>query len=214
MQATSGRMVLLTASAALALTIALAGCGGTSTTATSPTVYSTPAGTTGTPTAGAPDWTRYGYMVIGGQDIQPGAAATVTAGNFVFEIPANAFAAPVKFEVLGADAGIYSGKVRDGETPVLAFALRVTDQNSGKLIGQFQNPVMMIASSSRITPGSACYDVTAAGDIAANTTGMQVKEGELDHPVSGANVAWVITSPAAGAAGSPRGTSTGGSYPY
>ena len=188
--------------AAAAVPALLASCGGTSTTTMAPTQsYPTQTSATGTQAAGVPDWTSYGYAVAGSKDIQPGAASTVMAGNFVFNVPANAFNAPVKFEVLTADPAMYGSKIPSGQTGVLAFALRVTDLNTGQPVAQFQNPVMMVASSSRISPGSLYYNVTPDGAFTLNPTGMQVKQGELDHPVILTTLAWVITSGGSAAGG-------------
>ena len=178
----------------------LSACGGTSTT-------STPATTAGpsTSASGVPDFSRLGFpAILGSKDLTPGQDDTVMAGPYVFQIPANAFAGPVRFEVLGGDPAAYNSKLPAGQTSILAFALRVTDKNTNQLIGKFQDPITVIASDRSITAESLYYNVSTDGTVVVNPGGT-AKAGELDHPESGTTVAWIITAPS-----SAGGTSTGG----
>ncbi|MCL4474314.1 MAG: hypothetical protein M1455_10345 [Actinobacteria bacterium] len=186
---------------ASAFLLAVSACGETSTT-------STPA-TTAAPSASVssvPDFSKLGFpTILGSKDLTPGRDDTVVAGPYVFQIPANAFAGPVKFEVLGGDPAAYNSKLPSGQTSVLAFALRVTDKNTNQLIAKFQNPITVIASDKSITAESLYCNVSTDGTVVLNPGGT-AKAGELDHPESGTTVAWVITAPSSAAGG----TSTGG----
>ncbi|MHB1361948.1 MAG: hypothetical protein ACYCW5_05040 [Thermoleophilia bacterium] len=188
---------------AAALPLALSACGGTSTTSAPATTSAASSTTAST----VPDFSRLGFpAVLGSKDLTPGQEDTVMAGPYVFQIPANAFADPVKFEVLSGDPTAYNSKIPAGSTTILAFALRVTDKNTNQLIGKFQNPITMIASNKNLTAQSLYYNVSTDGTVVENPGGT-AKAGELDHPVSGATVAWILTSPSAAAGG---GTSAGG----
>ena len=101
-----------------------------------------------------------------------------------------------------------------GMKPVLAFALKVTNRNTGQLIGTFVNKIMMTARNPALTAQSMYYNISSSGAVTANTLGLQAKAGELDHPITGAIFAWVLTSPtgAAGTHTTTTGTSTAGGY--
>ena len=128
------------------------------------------------------------------QQITPGTATTIQAGPYTIQVPADAFTVPVTFTVLSADPASFAGKVPAGEEPILAFAFMVKDAQ-GNLVVKFNNPVMFTAKDSRIVAGSMYYNVTPAGEISPNPTGLQVSNGELSHPIAGAPVGWVITAP-------------------
>ena len=128
------------------------------------------------------------------QQITPGTATTIQAGPYTIQVPADAFTVPVTFTVLSADPASFAGKVPAGEEPILAFAFMVKDAQ-GNLVVKFNNPVMFTANDSRIVAGSMYYNVTPAGGISPNPTGLQVSNGELSHPIAGAPVGWVITAP-------------------
>jgi hypothetical protein len=202
----------------VASTTALAACGSknnnktsTATPTTAPTVEPTMAPTTEatiaptteatmaptTEAAAVPDWFTMGFTtILGTEDFTPGTALTITADPYTIEIPANAFSQPVVFEVLSSDVAAFTAKAPSGEKPVLAFAFRVTDMQTGALIGKFDNPVTLTATSSTIVANSMYYNIAPDGTYTANATGMTVQAGSLVHPVAGAAVAWVITSPA------------------
>ncbi len=95
-------------------------------TATSPT-------TGGAPSATAPDWAQLGFpTVVATQDITPGQAVTITAGAFTVQVPADAFSVPVKFESLTGDVARFLANAPSGEQPVLDFAFRVTNTQTGQ----------------------------------------------------------------------------------
>jgi hypothetical protein len=132
--------------------------------------------------------------VLAQQQITPGTATSIQAGPYTIQVPADAFTMPVTFTVLSADPTNFAGKVPAGEEPILAFAFMVKDAQ-GNLVGKFNNPVMFTAKDSRIVAGSMYYNVTPAGEISPNPTGLQVSNGKLSHPIAGAPVGWVITAP-------------------
>jgi D-xylose transport system substrate-binding protein len=149
------------------------------------------------PAAAVPDFSKLGFPTMAAsQDITPGTATTIKAGPFTFDVPADAFDVPVKFEVLTGDLANFLSNTPQGEMPVLGFAFRVTNSQTGELIGKFNNPVMFAASAPSIVDKSMYYNISTDGMYTANPTGMQVTAGELTHPIAGAGVGWVITSPA------------------
>jgi D-xylose ABC transporter substrate-binding protein len=154
------------------------------------------------PAAAVPDFAKLGFpTVLASQDITPGQAATITSGPFSVEVPGDAFDVPVKFELLTGDLATFLANAPTGEMPVLDFAFRVTDMQNNQLIGKFNNPVTFTAKSNDITDKSMYYNIAPDGTYTANATGMQVAAGELTHPIAGAVVGWVITSPAPAPAG-------------
>jgi D-xylose transport system substrate-binding protein len=149
------------------------------------------------PTAAVPDFSQLGFPnVLASQDIKAGQAATITAGPFTIQVPAGTFNVPVKFEVLTGDLAGFLDNTPKGEMPVLDFAFRVTDTQTGQLIGKFNQPVVFTAKDPSIVAGSLYYNITPDGKYVANPTGMKVQAGQLTHPIAGAVVGWVITSPA------------------
>ncbi len=148
--------------------------------------------------AGAPDFSQHGFPnVLASQKIMPGKEITITADAYTVTIPADAFVIPVTFDILGADPASFSAKAPTGETPVLAFAFRVQNTRmTSMIIGKFNQPVMLDASSPQITAGSKYYNVATDGTFTDNPKGLKVEAGKLSHPIAGAGVGWVITSPA------------------
>jgi hypothetical protein len=132
--------------------------------------------------------------VLTQKEITPGTATTIQAGPYTIQVPADAFTLPVTFTVLTADPSNFTGKVPAGEEPILAFAFMVKDAQ-GNLIAKFNNPVMFTAKDSSIVTGSMYYNVTPSGEVSPNSTGLQVNDGELSHPIAGAPVGWLITVP-------------------
>ncbi|MHB1417038.1 MAG: hypothetical protein ACYC1C_17460 [Chloroflexota bacterium] len=158
-------------------------------------------------TAQVPNFGNYGFtQVLASQDVQPGSAATVTGGPYTVNIPAGAFNDPVLFEILQAPLSDVQPTAPPNEQPVLNFAFRVTDLNTGQLIGDFATPVILVARSGMIIPQSQYWDYTPSGRYILNPTGRPVQAGELRAPVPTASVAWVITNPT-----TATGTSTASS---
>jgi D-xylose transport system substrate-binding protein len=180
----------------------------TAMTTEAPTAMTTEAATQA-PASSAPDMMENGFpTVLISQDITPGTATTITTGPYTIDVPADAFTAPVTFMVFSADPSTFAGKVPSGEDPILAFAFGVKDAQ-GQFVGKFNAPVTFTAKDPKIVSGSMYYNVATDGTVTPNPTGMQVKDGEMTHPIAGAGVGWLITSPAAAAA-QPTTAATGG----
>lgn len=172
---------------------------------TAPTAAPTTAATTAPSAApttaqasASPDWTKLGFpTVLATQDITPGTAATIKAGPYSVDVPANAFTDTVKFQVLTGDLARFLDKAPAGQQPVLDFAFNALDTTTNQLVEKFNNPVMLTASDPTITATSMYYNLGPDGTYGPNPTGMKASAGELTHPISGAGVAWVITTPLA-----------------
>jgi predicted lipoprotein with Yx(FWY)xxD motif len=162
-----------------------------------------PAGVTPVvPSTGAIDWMEHGFAtVLVTQTITATTPITITSSPYSIQVPANAFSENVTFKLLQGDPANYQSKVPSGETPILAFAFGVKN-SQGQLIGKFDNPVILTIHDARITANSQYYNVTPDGTLTPYPTGLQVKAGELSHPIAGTGVAWVITSPATSTAAS------------
>ena len=177
--------------AAAAMTVSACGSGATGASSTT-AVY-----TTGT-VARAPDFAAMGFtQELGSRNIRAGSSATVSAGQITVDVPAGALDAPVRFEVLGIDIAMFSGMTPYGMKPVLAFAFRVTDSDTGKLITAFWKPLAVTVSDPAITGKSVYYNISTDLEIVPNPGGLVAGAGELEHPASGATDAWMIASPAA-----------------
>jgi hypothetical protein len=143
------------------------------------------------------DYALYGFpTVLASQTITPGVASSVSSGPYLITIPAGAFVTPVKFELLSGDPANFAADAPSGTSPKLAFAFRVTDLQSGQLIGSFNAPVTVNMRDSSITTDSSYYNVGTSGTFALNTADMVVSNGQLYHPESSALVGWVVTTPA------------------
>lgn len=201
------RLISLSLLAATAAT-AVSACGSGMTAASSTTA----AYTTGT-VASAPDFTAMGFTrELGSRNIRAGSKATVPAGQITVDVPAGALDAPVRFEVLGIDIAMFSGMTPYGMKPVLAFAFRVTDSDTGKLITAFRKPLAVTVSDPAITGKSIYYKISTDLEVVPDPGGLVAGAGELQHPAGGAGDAWMIASPTASpAAGSsyPRGSGRG-----
>ncbi len=179
----------------LSMMVMLAACSKKSTMPTQPS----------TGTVGVHDWTKYGFTtVLDSASITPGTADTIVSGPYTFQIPANVFNSPVEFELLGGDTTSLAATAPSGEKPILAFAFKITDTKTDSLVGEFQNPLTMVANDPEITSQSWYYDVETNGTYVLNSTGMKVSNGQMVHPISGALFGWAITVP----------TSSGGGYYY
>lgn len=146
-------------------------------------------------TAGATDWMMAGFpTILGIQDITPSKAATVYVGPYTIQVPADAFTTPVRFVILSGNLASFT-KVPEGQKSVLAFAFNVRNLSTDELITKFAKPVIFSAKDQSITANSKYYNVAADGTFTVNSTGLQVKSGELTHPIAGTPVGWVVTSP-------------------
>ncbi len=147
------------------------------------------------PSTGVIDWMGHEFeTVLVTQTITATTPITITSNSYSIQVPAKAFSENVTFRLLRGDPANFQSKVPSGQTPILAFAFGVKNAR-GQLIGKFNNPVVLTIHDARITPGSKYYNVAPDGSLTPNPTGMQVKAGELSHPIAGTGVAWVVTSP-------------------
>lgn len=161
-----------------------------------PATTSVPNPTPVVPSTGTIDWMGHGFAtVLATQTITATNPITITSGPYSIQVPANAFSGNVTFSLLQGVAANYQSQVPSGETPILAFAFDVKNSQE-QLIGKFDKPVMLSIHDTRITSNSKYYNLAPDGALTPNPTGMQVKAGELSHPIGGSGVAWVITSPA------------------
>lgn len=174
--------------------------------AATPSISQTPV----IPSTGGIDWTQHGFStVLATQQITSGQAITVTAGPYSLQVPANAFTQTVTVEVLQGNPADFQTNAPSGETPVLAFALSVTDAQ-GAFIPKFNHPITLTVMSSSITADSKYYNIAPDGTYADNPTGLQVQAGQLTHPIGADSVAWVITAPSASSAATPTPAAQGG----
>ena len=181
--------------AAAAATASACGSASTAVTPAATAVY-----TTGT-VASAPDFTAMGFtQELGSHDVGP-AGGAVSAGAIAVGIPAGAFDAPVRFEVLGSDISMFSGMAPFGMKPVLAYAFRVTAIGSGRLVTAFRKPVSVAISDPAIGDRSMYYRISTDLEVLPDPAGMTATPGELDHAAAGAAEAWMIASPVPPAAG-------------
>ena len=188
---TTRKMGKLSIAAILTLGLILAGCStnGTSTPTVEPTSLISP------PTE-VPNFADYGLTdVLVSQNIAANTAATITMDVFSVDVPDNAFSYPVKFEILSGEPIPYGGLVPQGQIPVLVFAFRVTDTETGQLVGEFANPVHITITDPEITSKSEYFNLTTDNMVTENTKGLVVTDGKLEHPIAGAGVAWIITVP-------------------
>jgi hypothetical protein len=170
-----------------ALGLILAGCSssGTSTPSSNATLSPT-----------LPDLIDEGFgTVLISQDIAANTAATITADVYSVDVPDNAFAIPVKFEILLGDPHAYEDSVPQGQFPILAFAFRVTDIETGQFIGEFAHPVQLTIYDPRIVPNSDYFNILPNEVLKENPNGLVATDGELKHPIAGANVGWLVTAP-------------------
>ncbi|HIQ04415.1 MAG TPA: hypothetical protein EYH31_01825, partial [Anaerolineae bacterium] len=153
--------------------------------------------------AGPPDFSQFGFPeVLVSQEVKPGEATTIQAGPYTVEVPADAFTESVTFEILSGDPVTFAANTPVDERTILAFAFRVR-RADGSLVGKFAKPVMFTATNDEIVAESKYYNVGVDGTFVENPKGMQVKDGELKHPIAGAGAGWAITSPQAATGARP-----------
>ena len=70
------------------------------------------------------------------------------------QVPAGNFNVPGKFGGLTGDFAGFLANTPQGEMPVLDFAFRVTDTQTGQLVGEFNQPVVLTAKDPSIVAGS------------------------------------------------------------
>lgn len=143
------------------------------------------------------DWSQHGFPIIIDSAVVPqDKVDTVTAGVYTFQILEGTFNNPVKFEVLAGDTAEFKRNAPEGQLPILAFALNVTDTVTHKIVDKFNKPILVVITSPSIDEQTKYYNVTTGRDFSVNSAGMEVSNGQLEHPIDGTQVGWVITTPA------------------
>lgn len=184
----------------LILIFILSACSGSSVPATVPPAVQLPA-------TGVTDWMDQGFPnIVTSQEITPGKATNIEAGPYTIQVPADAFTQTVTFDVLTGNLAHFKAKAPTGQVPILAFAFDVKDA-TGQLLGKFNKPVQLSAKDPQIYADSQYFNVAADGTFTPNPTGLEVKAGELSHPISGPAAGWVVTSPASEIAGESKAAS-------
>jgi hypothetical protein len=159
--------------------------------------------------ASVPDMTQFGFpTVVGSVTFTPGQANTLTAGNQKLEMPADMISKTVTFEFLQGDPSFFAQHLEEDDQgkPILAnFAFRVTDTNTGQLVGRFDKPVVWSITDPQIGSDSEVYNVSAANPpkITENSTPGTIQGNTLSHPFGGASVGWLVVNPAS-PVGMPR----------
>lgn len=147
--------------------------------------------------AAGPDFQKLGFpTVVAEKVIQPGNASVITYGTVKIAIPADAFTAPVKFQVLEGPLAQFQAKAPAGETVLMDFAFKVTDVATGEIVGKFNKPVMFSYNNPKVNANSKYYDTTTDGNLVLNKIPAKIEGSTLSHPIAGAPVGWAVTSPA------------------
>jgi hypothetical protein len=148
--------------------------------------------------ATVPDFTQHGFaQVVAQKSIQPGQAATLTAGDITVQVPAGAFATPVQFDLLEGSNAAWQAKAPAGQTVIANFAFKVVNPANGQLVGTFQKPVLFTLTNPKVGPASVYYNVTPTGAFVKNPIPAKIVGDQLSHPIAAALVGWAVTSPAA-----------------
>ena len=169
------------------IAVVLAGC---STSGTTVPTFTPP------PTSTVPNLIDYGFgTILISQDIAANTAATVVTDVFTVDVPDNAFTTPVTFEILLGDPHAYDDSVPQGQLPILAFAFQVIETETGQLVGKFANPIQLTIYDPRVVPNSDYFNVSPNQTLTQNPTGLILTDGELRHPIAGAEVGWVVSVP-------------------
>ena len=151
-------------------------------------------------TAQVPDMTQFGFPTVGGTvTFTPGTAATVSAGNQKVDLPADFISKTVTFDLLIGDPSTFAPLLtgEDAGKPVLtAFAFRVTDPATGKLIGRFDKPVVYSVTDGSVTSESEVYNTSATNPakVTDNPTAATIQGTTLSHSFGGAGVGWIVAN--------------------
>lgn len=143
--------------------------------------------------------TAYGFSnVMATLKFKPGQAGTITSGPITVQVPGDAFAVPVTFELLQGNDSYWQGYVPRGQQVVTDFAFRVLD-GSGTLVASFRNPVLVTVTGPQVGPTTLYENTTATKPpkVEPNPLPSQIQGHILKHEVSAAVVGWVIADPAA-----------------
>ncbi|MGG3470602.1 hypothetical protein ABES02_24345 [Neobacillus pocheonensis] len=144
----------------------------------------------------ATDFTQFGFpKVVAEKEIDAGNAAKISHSGIKIDIPEGAFTTDVKFQLLEGDNSHFQVNAPAGETVIMNFAFRVVDSKTNEIIAKFNRPVMFSFKDKDVNQWSIYNNVTTDGIIAPNQLPAVIDGRTLTHPIAGAPVGWVITSP-------------------
>lgn len=148
-------------------------------------------------TATSVDFQTHGFPTVAAKAAIPaGQGATITAGDATVTIPAGTFSDAVEFELLEGSLSSFAAGAPSGQTPVFDFAFKVVDQKTGALVMAFQKPVMFSLTNKDVGAKSLYYNIAPTGTYTLNPVKATISGDTLQHPITGAPVGWVVTSPA------------------
>jgi hypothetical protein len=146
----------------------------------------------------ATDFTQMGFpKVVAEKQIKVGEAGRISHSGIKIQIPEGTFKKDVKFQILEGENDTFQAKAPAGETVIMNFALRVIDLETNQLmdINKFDKAITFSFKDKNVNSGSIYYNVKPDGTIANNNTASVIDDRTLTHPVAGAPVGWMITSP-------------------
>lgn len=147
-------------------------------------------------TAGV-NFQTHGFPTVAAKATIPaGQGATIQAGGATVTVPAGTFSDAVEFEVLEGSLSSFAAKAPSGQTPVFDFAFKVVDQKTNALVMKFQKPVVFSYTNANVDAKSSYYNISPTGTYTLNPVPAKISGDTLKHPIAGAPVGWVITSPA------------------
>jgi hypothetical protein len=124
--------------------------------------------------------------------ITPDKAAVVRFDGARLQVPVKTFAEPV---TLAVEQGPLSAfRVPKGTRAVFDFALAVKTAKGAA--APFLKPVMFTWVNAAVTKAAVYNNVTPAGAVVPNPTGLKIAGHTLSHPIKTDAVGWVITVPA------------------
>lgn len=147
--------------------------------------------------ATVPNFSQDGFThVVATANLAAGQGTILQMTGVTITIPAGAFKDPVQFQVLQSPLSQLTAKAPTGQSALYDFAFQVTDQNTHKLVGMFQKPVVFTYTAPAVNTHSIYYNITPQGKWVANPVPAQITGHTLKHAIIGAPVAWAVTSPA------------------
>ncbi|MEH7272020.1 hypothetical protein [Neobacillus vireti] len=144
----------------------------------------------------ATDFTQFGFdRVVAEKHVKLGKSTKISHSGIKIEIPEGAFEHEVLFQVLEGNEGKFQANAPTGEKVIMNFAFRVIDLETNEILGAFKKPVMFSYKDKDVNKGSIYYNVKTDGSFVNNNAASIINGKTLSHPVGGAPVGWVITSP-------------------
>lgn len=153
----------------------------------------------GTAASAATDFTQYGFeKVVAEKRVKAGKAEKISHSGIKIDIPAGAFENDVRFQVLEGSNERFQANAPAGEKVIMNFAFRVIDLKTNEIIGKFNKAVTFSYKDKDVNEGSIYYNISTDGAFTNNNAASVIDGRTLSHPVGGAPVGWVITSPVNG----------------